>query len=166
MRKGLGIFFRELRKTGSHPGLNRGPLTLAVSALPPELWPPGDSQPSQFSISLRMCHQNPARDRPVTPLHQGRSHTEHVHTKWYTINSHCWPDWDWLPSLATAVPVVWIPYCWPPSEESSPTTAVGHIQLSSKQEYMACSLSKCVVLYTTLYISVVYYSLLAKCILP
>ena len=25
-------------KTGSHTGLNRGPLTLAVSALPPELW--------------------------------------------------------------------------------------------------------------------------------
>ena len=63
----LGNIFREPRKTGSHPGLNRGPLTLAVSALPPELWPPGDSQPSQFSISLRMCHQNPARDRPVTP---------------------------------------------------------------------------------------------------
>ena len=57
----LGNIFRELRKTGSHPGLNRGPLTLAVSALPPELWPAGDSQPSQFSISLRMCHQNPAR---------------------------------------------------------------------------------------------------------
>ena len=69
----LGNIFREL---GSHPGLNRGPLTLAVSTLPPELWPLGDSQPSQFSISLRMCHQNPARDRPVTPLHQGRSHTE------------------------------------------------------------------------------------------
>ena len=50
MRKGLG----------SHPGLNRGPLTLAVSALPPELWPPDDSQPSQFSISLCMCRQNPA----------------------------------------------------------------------------------------------------------
>jgi len=35
--------------------LNRGPLTLVVSALPPELWPPGDSQPSQFSISLCVC---------------------------------------------------------------------------------------------------------------
>ena len=46
--------------------MNREPLTLAVSALPPELWPPGDSQPSQFSISLRTCCQNPARDRPVT----------------------------------------------------------------------------------------------------
>ena len=33
----LGNIFRELRKTGSHPGLNQGPLTLAVSALPPEL---------------------------------------------------------------------------------------------------------------------------------
>ena len=33
--------FRELQKTGSHPGLNWGPLTLVVSALPPELWPPG-----------------------------------------------------------------------------------------------------------------------------
>ena len=37
--------------------------------LPPELWPPGDSQPSQFSISLRMCRQNSARDQPVTPVH-------------------------------------------------------------------------------------------------
>ena len=72
----LGNIFRELSKTSSHPGLNRGPLTLAVSVLPPELWPPGDSQPSQFSISLCMYRQNPARDRPVTPLHQGRSHTE------------------------------------------------------------------------------------------
>ena len=36
----LGDIFRELRKTGSHLGLNRGPLTLAVSALPPELWLP------------------------------------------------------------------------------------------------------------------------------
>ena len=62
--------FRELRKNGSHPGLNRGALTLAVSAVPPELWPPGDSQPSQSSVSLRMCRQNPARDRLVTPLHQ------------------------------------------------------------------------------------------------
>ena len=50
----LGNIFRELQKTGSHPGLNQGPLTLVVSALPPELWPPGDSQPSQFSISLCM----------------------------------------------------------------------------------------------------------------
>ena len=72
----LGNIFRELWKTGSHPGLNQGPLTLAVSALPPELWPPGDSQPSQFSISLHMCRQNPARDWSVTPLHKGRSHTE------------------------------------------------------------------------------------------
>ena len=32
----LGNIFR---KNGSHPGLNQGPLTLAVSALPPELWP-------------------------------------------------------------------------------------------------------------------------------
>ena len=55
----LGNIFR---KTGSHPGLNRGPLTLPVSALPSELWPLGDSQPSQFSISLRMCCQNPVRD--------------------------------------------------------------------------------------------------------
>ena len=53
-----------------------GPLTLAVSALPLELWPPGDSQPAFIIISLGMCHQNPVRDRPVTPLHQGRSHTE------------------------------------------------------------------------------------------
>ena len=44
--KRLRNIFRELWKTGSHPGLNWGPLTLAVSALPPELWPPGDSQPS------------------------------------------------------------------------------------------------------------------------
>ena len=28
---------------GSHPGLNQGPLTSAVSAVPPELWPPGDT---------------------------------------------------------------------------------------------------------------------------
>ena len=34
--KRLENIFREVRKTGSHPGLNRGPLTLAVSALPPE----------------------------------------------------------------------------------------------------------------------------------
>ena len=34
----LGNIFR---KTDRHLGLNRGPLTLAVSALPPELWPPG-----------------------------------------------------------------------------------------------------------------------------
>ena len=60
MRKGLGIFSRTV-KTGSHPGLNRGSLTLAVSALPPELWALGDSQPSQLSISLCMCPQNPAR---------------------------------------------------------------------------------------------------------
>ena len=66
-------------KTSSHPGLNREPLTLAISALPPELWPPGDSQPSQFSISLCMCRQKPVRDQPVTPLHQGRSHTESSH---------------------------------------------------------------------------------------
>ena len=44
-------YFRELWKTRIEPGA----LTLAVSALPPELWPPGDCQPSQFSISLRMC---------------------------------------------------------------------------------------------------------------
>ena len=31
-------------------GLNRGPLTLGVSAILPELCPPGDSQLSQFSI--------------------------------------------------------------------------------------------------------------------
>jgi len=28
---------------------------------------------------LCMCRQNPASDRPVTPLHQGRSHTEWNH---------------------------------------------------------------------------------------
>ena len=33
----LGNIFRELRTTGSHPGLNRGLLTLVVSTLPPEL---------------------------------------------------------------------------------------------------------------------------------
>ena len=74
MRKGL-------RKTGSHPGLNRGPLTLAVSALPPELWPPGDSQPSQFSISLCMCRQNPARDQPVTPLHMYMCINTYMHIR-------------------------------------------------------------------------------------
>ena len=68
--------FENVCKTSSHPGLNQGPPTLVVSALPPELWPPGDSQPSQFSISLHMCCQNTTRDQPVTPLHQGRSHTE------------------------------------------------------------------------------------------
>ena len=36
MRKGLGIFLENCEKTGSHPGLNWGPLTLAVSALPPD----------------------------------------------------------------------------------------------------------------------------------
>ena len=46
----LGNIFREMRKTGSHPGLNRGPLTLVVSALPPELWPPGDSQPCTVHV--------------------------------------------------------------------------------------------------------------------
>ena len=30
------IVLENCEKTGSHPGLNRGPLTLAVSALPPE----------------------------------------------------------------------------------------------------------------------------------
>ena len=60
-RAGEGVRCMYMRKgLGSHPGLNREPLTLAVSALPPELWPPGDSQPSQFSISLCMCRQNPA----------------------------------------------------------------------------------------------------------
>ena len=49
-------------KNWQPPGIEPGPLTLAVSALPPELWPPGDSQPSQFSILLCMCRQNPARD--------------------------------------------------------------------------------------------------------
>ena len=75
MRKGLGIYLENCENR-QPPGIERGPLTLVVSALPPELWPPGDSQPSQFSISLCMCHQNATRDRPVTPLHQGRSHTE------------------------------------------------------------------------------------------
>ena len=56
-------FYRAMKNRHNHPGSNRGSLTLAVSALLPELWPPGDSQPSQLSISLRMCHQNPARDR-------------------------------------------------------------------------------------------------------
>ena len=59
MRKGLGIFLENHKNWG----LNRGPLTLAISALPPELWPPGDSHPSQFSISLCMCHQNLVKDR-------------------------------------------------------------------------------------------------------
>ena len=72
----FGNIFKELRKIGSHSGLNWGPRTSAVSALPPELWPPGDSQPSQFSISLCMCCQNPARDRHV--------HV-HVHTMYMYI---------------------------------------------------------------------------------
>ena len=38
-------------KNRQPPGIEPGPLILAVSALPSELWPPGDSQPSQFSIS-------------------------------------------------------------------------------------------------------------------
>ena len=42
-------------KTRQPPGIEPGTSDLAVSALPPELWPPGDSQPSQFSISPRMC---------------------------------------------------------------------------------------------------------------
>ena len=75
VRKGLGIFL-ENRENRQPPRIEPGPLTLVVSALPPELWPPGDSQPSQFSMSLCVCCQNPARDQPVTPLHQGRSHTE------------------------------------------------------------------------------------------
>ena len=47
-----------------------------VSALPPELWPPGDSQPSQFSISLCtcMCCQNSIRDGPVTLLPHGEEY--------------------------------------------------------------------------------------------
>ena len=89
-----GNIFREPGKTGSHPGLNWGPLTLAVSALPPELWPPGDSQPSQFSISLCMCRQNPTRDRPVTPLHQGRSHTEYMYMYSTEIEVPCYQGRD------------------------------------------------------------------------
>ena len=54
MRKGFGIFLENCKKNRQPPRIEPGPLTLAVSALPPELWPPGDSQPSQFSISLRM----------------------------------------------------------------------------------------------------------------
>ena len=51
----LRRILENLWKTGSHLGSNRGPLTLAVSALPPEPWPPGDSQPSQFSLSPCVC---------------------------------------------------------------------------------------------------------------
>ena len=69
-------YFRELWKTGSHLGLNQGPLTLAVSALPPEYGHRVTASSRKFSISLCMCRQNPTRDQPVTPLHKGRSHTE------------------------------------------------------------------------------------------
>ena len=55
----LGNIFENHEKPAATRDWGRGPLTLAVSALPPELWPPGDSQPSPFSISLHMCHQNP-----------------------------------------------------------------------------------------------------------
>ena len=72
----LRHILENLWKTGSHPGSNQGPLTLTVSALPPEPWPLGDSQPLQFSLSLFVRHQNLIKDRPVTPLNQGRSHTE------------------------------------------------------------------------------------------
>ena len=59
-------------KTSSHPGLNRGLLTLAVSALPPELWPPGDSQPS---ILLSTC----------THTH----YTQYMYTCTCTVHSIC-----------------------------------------------------------------------------
>ena len=42
----LGNIFREPRKSGSHPGLNRGPLTF--SALPPELWVTASPHNSQY----------------------------------------------------------------------------------------------------------------------
>ena len=51
----LGNIFREPSKTGSYtPGIEPGASDF-VSALPLELWPPGEGQPSQFSISLCMC---------------------------------------------------------------------------------------------------------------
>jgi len=48
MRKDLGIHLKNCEKLAA----TWGPLTLAVSALPPELWPPGDSQPPQFSVHV------------------------------------------------------------------------------------------------------------------
>ena len=68
--KGSGIFLENSEKLAATQDWTRG-LWQAVSALPPELWSLGDSQPSQFSISLCMYHQNPTRDQLVTPLHQG-----------------------------------------------------------------------------------------------
>ena len=72
--KAQGYFWRTV-KNRQPPGVEPG---VSVSALPPKLWPLGDSQPShsQFSISLCMYCQNPIRDRLVTHLHQGRIHTE------------------------------------------------------------------------------------------
>ena len=49
MMKRLGNIFTV--KNLQPPRIELG---ASVSALPPELWPPGDSQPSQFSISLCM----------------------------------------------------------------------------------------------------------------
>ena len=79
----LGNTFKEPRKTGSHPGW--GPLTLAVSALPP------DSQPSQFSISLCMCRQNPAIHVYQCPIlhHCMCSHGDASCTHGQYILLHC-----------------------------------------------------------------------------
>ena len=43
-------YFRETVKNWQPPGIELGASDLTVSALPPELWPPGNSQPSQFSV--------------------------------------------------------------------------------------------------------------------
>ena len=40
-------------KNRQPPGIEPGPLTLAVSALPPELWPPGDSHVYMHVYSVR-----------------------------------------------------------------------------------------------------------------
>ena len=42
-------------KNRQPPGIEPGPLTLAVSALPPELWPQGDSQPSHMYMYAVCC---------------------------------------------------------------------------------------------------------------
>ena len=54
-------YFRDQQPPGIEPGAS----DLNCQCSTTWLWPPGDSQPSQFSLSLCMCRQNPIRDQPV-----------------------------------------------------------------------------------------------------